>query len=85
MQVVVTTEVDADGMRRNMTDDINRLREAIASVIDKLDDYDKHEIIESFDQVACNQNSFNCVYDDENPLFNDMGEQLEIKLLDERA
>tara|TARA_Y100000780_G_scaffold186390_1_gene172931 strand:- start:29144 stop:29383 length:240 start_codon:yes stop_codon:yes gene_type:complete len=77
-------QVSVDGMRRNMTADINWLREAITSVIDELDDNDKQEIIDSFDQVACNQNSFNCMYDDENPLFNDMGEQLEIQLLDDK-
>lgn len=77
-------KVSVDGMRRNMTADINWLREAITSVIDELDDNDKQEIIDSFNQVACNQNSFNCMYDDENPLFNDMGEQLEIQLLDDK-
>ena len=76
--------VSVDGMRRNMTADINWLREAITSVIDELEDNDKQEIIDSFDQVACNQNSFNCMYGDENPLFNDMGEQLEIQLLDDK-
>ena len=74
-------KVSVDGMRRNMTADINWLREAITSVIDELGDNDKQEIIDSFDQVACNQNSFNCMYDDENDDFNDMGDQLEIKLL----
>lgn len=77
-------QVSVDGMRRNMTADINWLREAITSVIDELGENDKQEIIDSFDQVACNQNSFNCMYDDENPLFNDMGEQLEIQLLDDK-
>lgn len=75
--------VSVDGMRRNMTADINRLREAITSVIDELDDYDKQKIIESFDQVACNQNSFNCMYDDEDEDCNDLGDQLKIELLDE--
>ena len=75
--------VSVDGMRRNMTADINWLREAITSVIDELDTDDKQEIIDSFNKVACNQNSFNCMYDDENDDFNDMGDQLEINLLDD--
>lgn len=76
--------VSVDGMRRNMTADINRLREAITSIIDELDADDKQEIIDSFDSVACNQNGFNCMYDDENDDFNDMGDKLEIELLDEQ-
>lgn len=75
--------VSVDGMRRNMTADINRLRETITSIIDELDTDDKQEIIDSFDAVACNQNSFNGMYDDEDEDCNDLGEQLKIELLDE--
>lgn len=74
-------KVSVDGMRRNMTDDLTRLREAILSIIDYLYQDDKQEIIDSFDQVACNQNSFNCMYDDENPLFNDLGDSCEVDLI----
>lgn len=74
-------KVSVDGMRRNMTDDLTRLREAILSITDNLYQDDKQEIIDSFDQVACNQNSFNCMYDDENPLFNDLGDSCEVELI----
>lgn len=77
--------VSVDGMRSNMTADINRLRESITSIIDELDTDDKQEIIESFNSVACNQNGFNYMYDDENDDFNDMGDQLEINLLDDEV
>jgi hypothetical protein len=74
-------KVSVDGMRRNMTDDLTRLREAILSITDNLYQDDKQEIIDSFDQVACNQNSFNCLYDDENPLFNDLSDSCEVELI----
>ncbi|KTG21983.1 hypothetical protein AUR67_00455 [Pseudoalteromonas sp. XI10] len=74
-------KVSVDGMRRNMTDDLTRLREAILSITDNLYQDDKQEIIDSFDQVACNQNSFNCMYDDENPSFNDLRDSCEVELI----
>lgn len=78
-----TIKVSGDGMRQNQTRDLNRLREAIVCVLGELYNDDKQELIESFDQVACNQNSFNCMYSDDDENFNDIGDQYEIELIGE--
>ncbi|MFK3873069.1 hypothetical protein [Pseudoalteromonas rhizosphaerae] len=78
-----TIKVSGDGMRQNQTNDLNRLREAIVTILDELYNDDKQELIESFDQVACNQNSFNCMYSDDEENFNDIGDQYEVELIGE--
>jgi hypothetical protein len=59
-----------DGLRHNLTDDIEALGEYLKTLLDELGDYDKEEIIHLFDQVACGMNSFNCVHDIDNESFN---------------
>ena len=76
-------KVSGDGMRQNQTNDLNRLREAIVAILDELYNDDKQELIESFDQVACNQNSFNCIYIDDDENFNDISDHYEVELIGE--
>ncbi|WP_149983309.1 hypothetical protein [Pseudoalteromonas rhizosphaerae] len=78
-----TIKVSGDGMRQNQTNDLNRLREAIVTILDELYSFDQQELIESFDQVACNQNSFNCMYSDDDENFNDISDQYEVELIGE--
>lgn len=78
-----TIKVSGDGMRQNQTRDLNRLREAIVTILDELYNDDKQELIESFDQVACNQNSFNCMYSRDDEDFNDISDQYEVELIGE--
>ena len=78
-----TIKVSGDGMRANQTNDLNRLREAIVTILGELYNDDKQELIDSFDQVACNQNSFNCMYSDDDENFNDIRDQYEVELIGE--
>ena len=76
-----TVVASIDGMRKNMSKDLSRLRETITAISDELYPDDKQEIIASFDQVACNQNAFNGVYDENNPLFNNLGDRFDVELI----
>lgn len=80
---MATIKVSGDGMRANQTNDLNRLREAIVTILGELYSDDKQELIESFDQVACNQNGFNCMYSEDDANFNDISEQYEVELIGE--
>jgi len=66
-----------DGLRKNLTDDVEALGEHLKTLLDELDVNDKEEVIQLFDEVACGINSFNCIHapDDEN--FNNL-ENLEV-------
>jgi len=67
-----TVKISIDGLRKNLTDDVEKLGEHLKTLLDELGDYDKEEVVRLFDEVACGINSFNCVHapDDEN--FNEL-------------
>lgn len=66
--------VNIDGLREGLTDDLNRLGEALREAFNDSDTVDI-DILEFFDNVAQNVNFLNCVFDNENESFNDMSEK----------
>lgn len=80
--------ISFDGLRKNATRSMNSLHDELKEII-ALDSYDtltdemKKQIIAKFNEAAMFVDSFNCLYDPENP--NDMSDlsHLEIKRLDD--
>ena len=69
-----------NGFRRNFSEDVELLREIVSAVIND-NDYDKEELVDSLNQVITHSNVINCIYDNENPDFNNMSDT-EVKRLE---
>ncbi|NIT58405.1 MAG: hypothetical protein GWN00_19915 [Aliifodinibius sp.] len=74
-------KISIDGMRRSATGSMNALADTISSLLDSLPDWQAEELKESFDEAARNVDIFNCVYRDDDELFNDISEEIEVKRL----
>jgi len=77
-------KLSMDGLRRNSTHDFNEFSNFLKSILDDIAcDVDTDQLIELHDQVAQNLGTLNCVFDEENELFNDLSEKLEVNFLGE--
>lgn len=66
-----------NGFRRNLSRDVNRLREIVECVLND-EYYDKTDLLEEMNQMVTHSNVINCVYEKDDPDFTDMSD-LEIK------
>jgi len=74
-------KVSIDGMRRSATGSMNALADTISGLLESLPDWQAEDLKESFDEAAINVDVFNCVYRDDDSLFNDLSEEIEVKRL----
>ena len=74
--------LSVDGLRRNSTNDFNELVDLLKQNMSHLNEMcDIHDLERLVDQVGNNIATFNCCFDDENELFNDMSDSLDVKTL----
>jgi len=76
-------KVSMNGLRRNLSSDVQALREQVEAVING-DWYDGEDLRDAMNDVIRDSNVLNCVYNKNDPDFIDMGE-VEVKLLEEEA
>lgn len=77
-------KVSVDGLRKNMTRDINQLFRVLEGVIDMGLPYDdRKELVKAFNQVAQDIGCFNCVYSEETEDFSDLGNSLTVNFFQE--
>lgn len=74
-----TVGYSVNGFRRQLHEGLSELRELLQAVIND-DYYDKGELIDKFDNLACLSNSFNCVHIESVPDF-ELMEDVELDLL----
>lgn len=60
-----------DGFRESLSEDIKALRDIVSSIINE-EHYDEDDLIEEMNKVITSSNVINCVFDDDNPSFNDI-------------
>jgi acylphosphatase len=65
--------VSLDGLRRNLSGDVNDLRDIVEAVIAG-EYYDKDDLIDAMNNVIQDSNVLNCVYDNDREDFNDMSD-----------
>ena len=74
-------KVSMDGLRSNLSSDIEKLRE-VAEAILKDEWFDKEDFEDAMNDVITASNVLNCIYDNDNESFSDMGhvevERLEV-------
>ena len=74
-------KVSMDGLRSNLSSDIEKLRE-VAEAILKDEWFDKEDFEDAMNDVITSSNVLNCIYDNDNESFSDMGhvevERLEV-------
>jgi hypothetical protein len=69
-----------NGFRRNLSEDVENLRDLVQSVIND-EDYDKEDLVDAINNVICQSNSLNCVSIDGNDDFSLM-EDIEVELIE---
>lgn len=65
-------KVNIDGSRRTVTASMNKLGYALKSALEDVSESNREQVVEAFDQAASHINILNCIYDDDNPTFNDI-------------
>ena len=73
-------KVSMNGLRRNLSGDVNRLKDMVSSVLSG-DAYDEEDLKEAMNEVITQSNVLNCVYHDGDDDFSDMGD-VEVAHLD---
>ena len=76
-------KVSMNGLRRNLSSDVQALREQVEAVING-DWYDGEDLRDAMNDVIRDSNVLNCVYNKDNPDFIDMGE-VEVDLLEAKT
>ena len=66
-------KISMNGLRRNMSGNVESLRDAVQAVVSG-GHYDKQELVEAMNQVISASNILNCCYDENDPDFADMGD-----------
>jgi hypothetical protein len=54
--------VSMNGLRMNLSRDVDKLREMVLLVLQDNEWYDKEELIDAMNDVICDSNVLNCVY-----------------------
>jgi hypothetical protein len=62
-----------NGFRRQLSGDVKTLKDIIERVLNN-DFYEEEDLIDAVNNVITHSNVVNCVFDNENPDFNDMSE-----------
>tara|TARA_R110001583_G_scaffold34551_2_gene115897 strand:+ start:3053 stop:3280 length:228 start_codon:yes stop_codon:yes gene_type:complete len=62
-----------DGFRDQLSNDTRALKEIVGAVI-RGEHYDEKDLVEAVNEVITKSNVLNCVYQEGDPLFNDMSE-----------
>ncbi len=71
-----------NGFRRNLAETLQELRLIIQDVSNDIDDDDLERMNDTFNELACSSNSFNCVHINGFEDFDDLSKDPEIELLD---
>lgn len=66
-------KISMNGFRRNLTSDLQELREVAASIIND-EQYDKEDLVKTLNAVIQHSNILNCIYVTDDPDFSDMGD-----------
>lgn len=74
-------KVSMNGLRRNLSGDVESLRDLVESVING-EWYDGEDLRNAMNDVIRDSNVLNCVYSKDDPDFSDM-EEVEVELLEE--
>jgi len=74
--------VNIDGLRRNATGEMNNLADIIERACFHLEEDDKEELIQAFDEAAASVDMFNCVYSDSVENFSNLSDKLNIRRLE---
>lgn len=74
-------KVSMNGLRRNLSRDVETLRDLVESVL-KGDWYDEEDLRNAMNDVIRDSNVLNCVYNKGDPDFTDMGD-VEVEPLEE--
>ncbi|TFH84947.1 hypothetical protein EQG41_19695 [Billgrantia azerbaijanica] len=73
-------KVSMNGLRRNLSGDVQELRDVAASIIND-DWYDKADLVRAVNAIIQHSNVLNCIYVANDPDFTDMGD-LEVEPLE---
>ncbi|GAB0151783.1 hypothetical protein [Marinobacterium sp. BA1] len=73
-------KLSMNGFRRNLSDEVNRLRNEINSFLND-EHVDKEDLASAMNEVICMINGLNCVYVEGDPDFTDIG-HIEVELLE---
>ena len=71
-----------DGFRKNIAGEVAELKDLVEAVLAG-EFYDNEDLQDAMNDVICSVNALACVYDDENELFNDLGDAIEIEIIDQ--
>lgn len=74
-------KVSMNGFRRNLSGDVQDLRDVAASIIND-EWYDKADLAQAVNAIITHSNVLNCIYSKDDPDFTDMGD-LEVEHLEE--
>lgn len=71
-----------NGFRRGLARSLKELKEDLDAVLDDVHSDDAARIKDSFNEIACSSNSFNCVHVDGFEDFDSLAEDPEVELFD---
>lgn len=75
-------KVSMNGFRKNLSGDVEKLRELIKEVINDENWYDKQDLVDAMNQVIIHSNVLNCIFVEGDEDFSDLS-HIELELLEE--
>ncbi len=77
-----TVSYSIDGLRKNIASELAELKEGLDLIFQDFDDHETASIKDSFNNIACLSNSFNCVSIDGIDNFSDLSDKEDVSLYD---
>jgi hypothetical protein len=74
-------KVSMDGLRKSLAGEVIELKQLVEAVLaDEF--YENKDLQDAMNDVVCSVNCLACTYDDENELFNDLGDEIDINIIE---